>query len=81
MTCHVTHHMTWHRTYFLHHCEGGLVDDGWVGVGHGKDHRDPPGQCGRSAGRDVLLLCATGLPQVDMDINQTYSHLTGQSGH
>ena len=66
--------MTCHRTHLLHQCEGGLVHDGWVGVGHGQDHRDPPGQRGRGAGRDVLLLCATGLPQVDVDVNETYSH-------
>ncbi len=60
--------------YLLCHSKGAGVNDGRVGIGHGTHHSDSSSQGSSCARGEVLFIGGARLPQMHMDINQTFKH-------
>lgn len=60
------------RVYLLHQSQRTRISDGRGGVGHRTHHRHSSSQSSGRTRREVLFMKGTGLPQVNMDINQTW---------
>lgn len=57
--------------YLLKQGQSAVVSDGGGGIGHRTHHGHSSCQSSRRTGGEVLLVCGSRLPEVNMHIDQT----------